>query len=62
MNPELDLGMLSFLMESADLDAPYPFMRDRGVLAIPIVDLGLMRVFNFSDLEENYFAIREVKK
>lgn len=62
LSPELDLGTPSFLMESADLDATYQFMLDRGVLVMPIVDLGLMRVFNFSDLEENYFAIREVKK
>ncbi|NYS33026.1 glyoxalase [Streptococcus danieliae] len=44
------------------MDATYPFMLDRGVLVMSIVDLDLMRVFNFSDLEENYFAIREVKK
>lgn len=62
LSPELDLGIPSFLMESSDLDATYPFMLDRGVLVMPIVDLDLMRVFNFSDLEENYFAIREVKK
>lgn len=62
LSPELDLGTPSLLMESADLDATYQFMLDRGVLVMPIVDLGLMRVFNFSDLEENYFAIREVKK
>ncbi|MVX58833.1 hypothetical protein E5983_04120 [Streptococcus danieliae] len=62
LNPELDLGRPSFLMEYSDLDATYPFMLDRGILVMPIVDLDLMRVFNFSDLEENYFAIREVKK
>ncbi|MCD0060439.1 VOC family protein, partial [Streptococcus agalactiae] len=27
----------------------------------PIVDMGSMRVFNFSDNDNNYFAIREVK-
>ncbi|WP_303978207.1 VOC family protein [Streptococcus danieliae] len=62
LSPELDLGIPSFLMESSDLDATYQFMLDRGVLVMPIVDLDLMRVFNFLDLEENYFAIREVKK
>lgn len=61
LSPELDLGTPSFLMESADLDVTYLFMRDRGVWVMAVVDLGFMRVFNFSDLEEYYFAIREVK-
>lgn len=62
LSPELDLATPSFLMETSDLDGTYQYMLDMGVLVMPIVDLGFMRVFNFSDLEENYFAIREVKK
>ena len=62
LSPELDLGTPSFLMESSDLDETYQYMLDMGVLVLPIVDLGIMRVFNFSDLEENYFAVREVKR
>ncbi|MBF0805767.1 MULTISPECIES: VOC family protein [unclassified Streptococcus] len=61
LSPELDLGTPSFLMESTNLEETYQYMLDMGVLVMPIVDLGFMRVFNFSDLEENYFAIREVK-
>lgn len=61
LSPELDLGTPSFLMESSNLEETYQYMLDMGVLVMPIVDLGFMRVFNFSDLEENYFAIREVK-
>lgn len=60
MNPEMNLGTPSILMTSLDVEKTYQDFVSRGVKANPVMDLGFMKVFNFSDEEGNYFAVREV--
>lgn len=54
MSPELDLATPS-------IDSTYQELTENEVMTNPIVDMGSMRVFNFSDNDNNYFAICEVK-
>lgn len=61
MSPELDLAIPSILFETTDIDSTYQELTANEVMTNPIVDMGSMRVFNFSDNDNNYFAIREVK-
>lgn len=61
MSPELDLATPSILFETTDIDSTYQELTANEVMTNPIVDMGSMRVFNFSDNDNNYFAIREVK-
>ncbi|WP_307976850.1 VOC family protein [uncultured Streptococcus sp.] len=61
MNPGMNLETPSILMESADIEATYQAFVTNGIKANPVMDLGFMKVFNFCDEEENYFAVREVK-
>lgn len=60
MNPEMNLGTPSILMTSLDVEKTYQDFVSRGVKANPVMYLGFMKVFNFSDEEGNYFAVREV--
>lgn len=60
MNPEMNLGTPSILMTSTDVEKTYQEFVAKGINANPVMDLGFMKVFNFSDEEENYFAVREV--
>lgn len=62
MNPGMNLGTPSILMAATDLEAVQEKLVANGVQANPVVDMGFMKVFNFADLEGNYFAIREVKE
>ncbi|MBF0780438.1 MULTISPECIES: VOC family protein [unclassified Granulicatella] len=59
MNPELNLGTPSILMVSSDLQQTYDLFVEKGIHVNPIMDVGFMKVFNFSDCEGNYFAIRQ---
>lgn len=62
MNPDMNLGVPSILMTATNLDAYQKELLAKGVIANPIMDLGFMKVFNFSDQEGNYFAVREQKQ
>ena len=62
MNGEINLGTPSIMMETDDLDDTHKKLLENGVNANPIVEIQGMRFFNFSDNENNYFAIKEVKK
>ena len=62
MNPGMNLETPSILMESADVEATYQAFVTNSIKANPVMDLGFMKVFNFCDEEENYFAVREVIK
>ena len=57
----IDLATPSILFETTDIDSTYQELTANEVMTNPIVDMGSMRVFNFSDNDNNYFAIREVK-
>lgn len=61
MSPELNFGTPSILMQTSNLEEVYNHFIKNKVNANPIVEFGDMKVFNFSDNENNYFAIREVK-
>ena len=60
MNPDMNLGTPSILMTSTDVEKTYQEFIAKGINANPVMDLGFMKVFNFSDEENNYFAVREV--
>ena len=61
MNPGMNLEIPSILMTSSNLEETRLGLLDRGVEVNPNMDLGFMKVFNFSDCEGNYFAVREVR-
>ncbi|WP_105149911.1 VOC family protein, partial [Streptococcus suis] len=61
MHLEMFLGIPSILMASADVEKTYQEFIERGVNANPVMDLGFMKTFNFSDEEGNYYAVQEVK-
>lgn len=61
MSPELNFGTPSILMQTSNLEEVYNHFIKNKVNLNPIVEFGGMKVFNFSDNENNYFAIREVK-
>lgn len=60
MNPDMNLATPSILMSSINLEKTYQEFIAKGINVNPIIDLGSMKVFNFSDDEDNYFAVREV--
>ncbi|QHF55097.1 MULTISPECIES: VOC family protein [Streptococcus] len=60
MNPDMNLVTPSILMSSINLEKTYQEFIAKGINVNPIIDLGCMKVFNFSDDEDNYFAVREV--
>lgn len=60
MNPDMNLETSSILMTAENLEETYEFLTKTGVKANPIMDLGFMKVFNFADNDDNYFAIRQV--
>lgn len=61
-HPELHFGTPSLLMQTDDLEKVHRRFVAQGVHANPIVTMSGMKVFNFSDNEGNYFAIKEVKE
>ncbi|MFK3939666.1 VOC family protein [Alkalihalobacillus sp. NPDC078783] len=60
MSPELSLGTPSLMFYASQLDELYQSMKDKGIIVGEIVDMRAGRVFNFSDYEENYFAVMGV--
>ncbi|MBM7602523.1 lactoylglutathione lyase [Metabacillus crassostreae] len=63
MSPELNLGTPSLLFFSSELDTLYSHLSNNHVTVGEIVELPFDggRVFNFSDYEGNYFAVKEIK-
>lgn len=61
LQPELNLGTPSILMQTDDLEKVYQHFIEHGIKANPIMEFGGMKFFNFPDNENNYFAIKEVK-
>ncbi len=62
VSPEVDLGNPSILMSSSDIENTYNMFIKNGVKANPIMNVFEGKVFNFCDEEENYYAVREVRK
>ncbi|HEM5092188.1 TPA: VOC family protein [Streptococcus suis] len=61
MHPDMFLGIPSILMTSTNIEKTYQEFIERGINANPVMDLGFMKTFNFSDEEGNYYAVQEVK-
>jgi len=61
MEPELNLGTPSIMFFSDDINGLYQAFREKGITVGEMVDIGIGRVFNFADDEENYFAVMEKK-
>ncbi|WP_082233081.1 VOC family protein [Halobacillus massiliensis] len=59
MSPELNLGTPSLMFFTEDLDQLYNDFKNKNVTVGEIVEMTSTRVFNFSDEEENYFAVME---
>lgn len=58
---EVNLDTPSLMFRVGDLDALYAGLNNKGIRCGDIVNTPDGRVFNFSDDEENYFAVKEVK-
>lgn len=58
---EVNLDTPSLMFRVGDLDALYVDLNNKGIRCGDIVNTPDGRVFNFSDDEENYFAVKEVK-
>ncbi|WP_417898036.1 VOC family protein [Bacillus haimaensis] len=59
MSPELNLGTPSLMFSTPDLEQFYRHLSEKGVKVGEMVNMGPMKVFNFADGEENYFAVME---
>lgn len=56
-SPELNFGTPSLMFFTDDLDALHQKLANQGVNVGDIETFSSMRTFNFSDEEENYFAV-----
>ncbi len=61
-SPELTLASPSILFSTYDIKTMHQTMKDRGVPVSDIQVIGGMTTFHFPDIEQNYFAVREVVK
>lgn len=59
MSPELDMATPSLLFATSDLEELHARLVAANVTVGEIVDMPGQRVFNFSDPENNYFAIKQ---
>jgi lactoylglutathione lyase len=59
MQPELNVGTPSLLFFTENLDKLYSDLKAKDVTVGEIVSMPSGRVFNFSDSEDNYFAVME---
>jgi lactoylglutathione lyase len=61
MSPELNLGTPSLMFFSKSFDNLYSDLSNKNVTVGEIVNMPSGRVFNFADIENNYFAVMEKK-
>jgi lactoylglutathione lyase len=59
MQPELHLGTPSIMFFSENLDQLYKDFKDKNITVGEMVTMPGGKVFNFADLENNYFAVME---
>ncbi|MBC1333097.1 VOC family protein [Listeria booriae] len=58
--PEMNLGAPSILLYGDNLEAMYEDFKAKGITVGELVNIpNFGRVFNFADIENNYFAILE---
>lgn len=62
MSPELNLGTPSILLSSFDVEGMRATLIERGVNVGEIIKMQNQKTFNFSDIEDNYFAVAEIDK
>ncbi|WP_210468206.1 VOC family protein [Sporosarcina sp. 6E9] len=62
MQPELYLGTPSLIFFTENLDEFHTHLTNQNITVGEIMSLPSVRVFNFADYEENYFAIMEKGK
>lgn len=64
MNPDMNLGTPSIMFFTDEIENLKSKLEASGHPTGPLVDLpfGKGRVFNFADKEENYFAVKEVRR
>ncbi|QDP41116.1 VOC family protein [Radiobacillus deserti] len=59
MSPELHLGTPSLMFYTQDIKKLYQDFKDKDIHVGELVEMPTGRVFNFSDEEDNYFAVME---
>ena len=59
MSPDLNLDTPSFMFFTENIEQLHSDFKNKQITVGDIVDMPTGRVFNFSDLEENYFAVLE---
>lgn len=59
MQPDMNLDTPSLMFFTKELEHLHEDLALKGVNVGKIVQMGTNRVFNFSDFEENYFAVAE---
>lgn len=59
MQPELNVGTPSLMFFTENVDELYRDLTAKGVTVGEIVSMPSGKVFNFSDSEDNYFAVME---
>ena len=57
----MNLGTPSLMFQVKNLDGLYDDFNNKGIRCGDIVETPDGRVFNFSDDEDNYFAVNEIK-
>ena len=62
MEPELNLGTPSLMFYTKDLEKLHYDLSNKNINVGKIVEMPSGRVFNFSDNEQNYFAVMERSK
>ncbi|WP_256757731.1 VOC family protein [Cohnella sp. WQ 127256] len=62
MSPGVNLGTPSLMFFSDHFEQLHGDLSNKNVKVGDIVNLGPVRVFNFADSEENYFAVMEKKE
>jgi lactoylglutathione lyase len=62
MSPEINLGTPSILFSSYDIREMRNNLISNGVKVGEFMEVGDSLTFNFSDIEDNYFAVQEIKK
>lgn len=61
LDPTAVLATPAILFSTKDLAKTWQKLKDNGVKVSPITQMGPLKVFNFCDLEENYFAVQEIQ-
>ncbi|MGD6816017.1 VOC family protein [Metabacillus sp. 84] len=59
MSPELNLGTPSLMFFTDNLEELHRTLISKGIKTGEIMDMGGIKVFNFADFEDNYFAVME---